>query len=866
MLISAGFPLIGISGEVVQVGTADNAVIAVVISAHVSEGAPSGEPASWAVNGASPVQVGRFSYVWYQEPDINDMHLLHHIYLELDEPLVDETTYIIETPDYGVHELHFDDEITLCEAIHVNQVGYFGGSSSSRYGVMGVYLGDLGSRELSPVPGYKVLNSQGEEVTGGTLTYWGDDTDGVTGEHVYRFDLSETPDGGPYIVSVEGYGVSYPFGVGQDYINQATYVQVRGLYHARCGIALEQPYTIYTHDVCHPTVEITEAEPPVDGDALIEDRGPERSISGGYHDAADYDHRHRHTLIPAWMFTLYEAFPDGFADNQYNIPESGNGVPDWLDEALFGMKVWEELQEDDGGVRGGKETNAYPHQGVDKADTDPLIYRTYRRWGYTTAMGAGLFAHASRLLKPFDESRAITLLDNARNAWAYLIGHEDDPDMASASIGARMYAALQLYLATEEEDFHDLYKGYANDWINSGDGYLGGVLGNTHGPSFFSYLITELPKDETLVSTLTQRISTRANIWLDRLASHPYPVVTIPNYSWGSASAQGRYAEPLIYMYRLTDEEQYLDGVSEMFNYALGLNPLNRSFTTGLGHRPPTCTRSHDSYWFYKDGKGDIPGITVYGLTTEPASNRTEVADQLYPEWNSLPRQKRYSDGWNFLRANEWTVTETISQNAVMYAFLNAMGGGSKPNAPDAPVNLAASPAPGYAIELTWDLAQDGASYYKIERRIGENYKEIAIVPASVNSYIDKGLQENVSYTYHVRAYGAGGHSPFSNEATATTAEEALSVRSLNVGEQTNVHIYPVPSGESIILKSKAPIDESSTVTIRDTMGSVMQSARWGENHFKREINLSKLSGGVYIIYLNSPNSKKNYIGKIIKK
>lgn len=760
--------MISLAGEVIELATASNNVIVVLVSTHVSEGAPSQEVADWVINGQQPVQVGRHTYVWYQEPDINDMYLLHHIYLDMSDPLESGESYEIVTSAYGTHTLHFDDEKTVCESIHVNQVGYFGGSPSVRYAVLGVYMGDLGSRQLNPVPDYNVLGPEGEIVTSGTVVYWGDHTGGTTGEYVYRIDLSAVPLGGPYVISVEGLGVSYPFGVGPEYVNQATYVQVRGLYHARCGIALESQHTEYTRGVCHPIVEITEANPPTSGDALITDRGPARPISGGYHDAADYDHRHMHTLIPAWMFTLYEAFPDGFEDNQYNIPESGNGIPDWLDEALFGMKVWEELQEEDGGIRAGKEAEGYPHQGVDKADTDPLIYKTYRRYGYTTAMGAGLFAHASRLLAPFDADRSTALLDKAEAAWNYLLDHEGiDPFIASAPVGTRMYATLQLYLATENQDYHDQFVTYANSWISSGDGYLGGVLGNVSGPAFFSYLITDLPAIASLKNTLTQRISSRANVWLGRLSSQPYPIVTIPNYSWGSATAQGRYAEPLIYMYRLTQDNQYLDGVSEMYNYALGLNPLNRSFTTGLGVRTPSCTRSHDSYWFYKDGQGDIPGINVYGIITEEATNRREIQNQIYPDWYSLPREKRFSDGWNMLRSNEWTVTETISQNAIMYGFLSAVGGGEFHSRPQAPSSLEAEPISDHEIRLTWSDAANNATHYKIERRIGENYKEIAIVPADVREYVDAGLQTDKEYTYHIRSYNAGGHSVFSEEVTA---------------------------------------------------------------------------------------------------
>src|SRR5690606_36686106 len=109
--------------------------------------APSQEVANRVINGLQPVLVGRNRYVRYQEPDINDMYLLHHIYLEMSDPLESGESYEIVTSAYGTHTLHFDDEKTVCESIHVNQVGYFGGSPLVRYAVLGVYMGDLGSTQ-----------------------------------------------------------------------------------------------------------------------------------------------------------------------------------------------------------------------------------------------------------------------------------------------------------------------------------------------------------------------------------------------------------------------------------------------------------------------------------------------------------------------------------------------------------------------------------------------------------------------------------------------------------------------------------------------------------------------------------------------
>lgn len=766
------------AGEIMHVRIADKNVIVVSIGTLPGEESPSQDPDLWFINGNHPTEVGRYTYVWYQEPTVTQMSHYHKIYLKLESNLETGTNYSIQTPGYGNKTLQFNDKQTICESIHTNQVGYFGGSRS-RYANFGIFMGDLGSRLLEGNQTYSVIDENENIILNGSLDYWGDDTnlEFETGEYIYRIDLSDLPAGGPYTISVDGFGCSFPFGVGSEYMNQISFINMRGMFHQRCGIALEEPYTEFTRGICHPIVEITDSEVPESGDGLITERGPEMNISGGYHDAADYDHRDSHMLIPSWMLAIYEGFPEGFTDNQYHLPESGNGIPDWLDECLWGLKVWEYLQESDGAIRGGKETSGYPPYGG-SADEDVLIYKTYKRYGVTTARGVGLFAFASRMLRPYDSERADELLQRALDAWNFLQNNPDDPDMETAYRAPRMYGALQLYLATEDQTYHDQFKSYARLLLSdptSEELYRGGSLGyrsTIFGPYFFSYLITDLPVEQDIVEGFTEVLSEKSDKWLDRLASLPYPIVTIPNYGWGRASAQGMFAEPLIYMFRLTGDSTYLDGVGEMANYSLGQNPLNRSYITGLGFNPPTCTRNHDTYNPFKEGKGTIPGITVYGPVYEPASSRSRVSKEVYPTWYDLGQQRRYSDGWEFLRANEYTVNETISQNNCMFGFLSSIGGGGLAVRPDAPVNLAATAISENEIEISWEYESNNALYFRIERKEGENFIFMATAGPDERSYNDKGLSSaSTEYTYHISAYNQGGFSRYSDQASAITLQ-----------------------------------------------------------------------------------------------
>src|SRR5581483_8788902 len=208
-------------------------------------------------------------------------------------------------------------------------------------------------------------------------------------EWVYRLPLSAVPPGGPYFVSVPGAGRSRSFGIGNAFVGRAAYVATRGLYHQRCGIALEQPYTEFTRGVCHPLIANTKT--PIDSNfAIIGGYGitpppgmPTRPMRGGWHDAGNFQRRAQHITVPIQMLCCFEAFPSHFIDKQYNLPESGNGVPDFLDEAMWGVLLWENLQIDDaadpqdGGVQSGTMEAAGDSYGVTSAASSSKVEGTF---------------------------------------------------------------------------------------------------------------------------------------------------------------------------------------------------------------------------------------------------------------------------------------------------------------------------------------------------------------------------------------------------------------------------------------------------------------------------------------------------------
>ena len=107
-------------------------------------------------------------------------------------------------------------------------------------------------------------------------------------------------------------------------------------------------------------------------------------------------------------------------------------------------------------------------------------------------------------------------------------------------------------------------------------------------------------------------------------------------------------------------------------------------------------------------------------------------------------------------------------------AYSNEANATTFTNPPDAPTGLAATTTSSTQIDLSWtDVANETG--FKIERKtgVGGSYSQIATVGAGVVTYSNTGLAPNTTYYYRVRATNAGGDSPYSNEANATTLDSA---------------------------------------------------------------------------------------------
>ena len=184
----------------------------------------------------------------------------------------------------------------------------------------------------------------------GTITQWnGGATDPQSGDAVWWFDFSALNTPGSYYIYDSGKNVgSYQFDINDQVYATVLMQSVRMYFYQRCGINLSATNagTGWAHTACHVGKH-------QDLDCrLYNDTSSSVSkvLSGGWHDAGDYNKYTNFSFnMLVDLLLAYEETPSVWPDT-YNIPESGNGVPDLLDEVKYELDWLLKMQQPNGSV------------------------------------------------------------------------------------------------------------------------------------------------------------------------------------------------------------------------------------------------------------------------------------------------------------------------------------------------------------------------------------------------------------------------------------------------------------------------------------------------------------------------------------
>lgn len=497
----------------------------------------------------------------------------------------------INTIKGGIREMQ-----EISQNIHINQIGY-----------------KIGDRKIAIIKGqhksFALINSKTNEVVLSKML--SDKTnDEASGDAVCYADFSEYAVQGEYYVSVQGLGKSYDFKIaGSEIYSEVSQALQKALYYQRCGISLELKYAgDFAHDICHKSLA-----------KLYEDTSKEIDVSGGWHDAGDYG---RYTVpaavTAADLMLAYEFYPDSF-NTKLNIPESGNNIPDILDEVKYGIEWMLKMQDKgNGGVYHKVTSRTFPGMTtMPQVDLDDLIIMPVSTTA--TADFAAVTAMAARIFKDVDRFFSERCLNASLQAWQWLennktfVEFKNPQDIASGEYGDSSgsdeiaWAAAELFRTTDEDKFNEYFiKEYKAEGFGLG-------WHNVSGFAAIAYMFADSEKaDKGKAEELRKSWIEKADMFASTAKKDGYLLAMHKiEYIWGSNMNVANHAMHMLIADKLNNENKYAQAAADCASYLLGRNTMNQSYITGFGSKK--VMHPH-----HRPSEGDavinpVPGFVVGG-------------------------------------------------------------------------------------------------------------------------------------------------------------------------------------------------------------------------------------------------------------
>ena len=390
--------------------------------------------------------------------------------------------------------------------------------------------------------------------------------------------------------------------------------------------------------------------------------------SGGHHDAGDYNPR-AHLDVAQDLLDAYEVAPKKFYDGQLNIPEKGNGIPDILDEALWQLKLWIGLQDEDGGVCNGTESDGDPNF-FQTVDRDPKGDFAFAKDSRGSLRFAAVMAQASRLLLSVGKKEmAADYLSRARRAYDWGVNHKpqtnDSSTFGSYYTVPLAYAAAQLYHTTGEDAFHQAF--FDNTpWKTNPKAKM---TGGNYDLTSAAYAYAAIPPsmaDPVIHSDVVRAICEEADSYIQESNKAPYSFVRHPYapINWGTGAYE-HFLKVVWHAWAFTDNKlkvkAYREAMIKTADNTLGCNPLNLSWIVGLG--------SNSIHAPLHNSRFNPTGFSVKGMQAQGPDNKGkeyQYAGTLFPDRGKTPSLYCFIDSIFAIEMDEGTVAH---QSETMAAF-----------------------------------------------------------------------------------------------------------------------------------------------------------------------------------------------------
>jgi endoglucanase len=544
-------------------------------------------------------------------------------------------------------------------------------------------------------------------------------THSQSGDKVWWFDFSVVTTPGFYYVFDVGNNVgSCMFEIGDCVYKDVMKQAVRMFYYQRCGVAKATPHaqTGWTDIACH-TGALQDTDCRLYSNTSV---STSKNLSGGWHDAGDYN-KYVNFTFDAMMDLMqgYLQNPTVWEDN-YSIPESGNVIPDILDEVKYELDWLLRMKQTDGSVLCVVGVQNFASASPPSADNSQRLYGPATTSASFTA--SALFALGAIVFNSINQtSYATTLQAAAISSYNWAVANPNVTFYNSGIIAAgeqevgnydvlvrKMAASVFLFALTGTASYktfvdnnysqmHLIQWGYAYPFETGQQDMLlyyaslsnaTTSVANDIKNNFRNSMQTN--NGDNLPAYLNQTDAYRA-------------YMSDNNYTWGSNTTKGRqgnmFTDMIYYNLNPANNTNYREAALGFLNYFHGVNPTAFAYLSNMGNFGAENSINEFYHSWFTDGSTlwDRVGVSTYGPPPgyvpggpnpsydvdaccpsscgSPGNNALCNAALVTPPLNQ-PIQKSYHD-WNTnWPQNSWTITECgiYTQAAYVRLLSNFLG------------------------------------------------------------------------------------------------------------------------------------------------------------------------------------------------
>ena len=528
--------------------------------------------------------------------------------------------------------------------IHVNQIGFRPEDVKTVY--FGINMGNLGDLNISSsfeiidaVTNKKICNIKSTQIQ--PYKGWRRNVKNRPYDHVLAGHFDSLKENGTYVIK-HSTGYSFPFRISKDIYRSVLNTLAEGMYNQRREDDISPEYSIYARKgIKNKDIYVYDTKNlsvflkgllnghPIKYRSKLEGKKVAQ-IHGGHMDAGDYGvYVGNSSFLIYNLISTIDLFGRSVFHDNLGLPESGDRVPDLLQELVIELTCLKDMQDKtDGGVFSMiKPAERNYEVGLPGSEPGISYYLAPKDTTCTAAYAAALARVArSNIFNEFYPGQKEELTIKAEKAWDWLEKNSGFQGYhhylrQNGDSDDRVWAAVELYALTGKIKYKNYFEKYHKPFLrDNGIDMMNGAYGYaTRSVVMWGANKVPFALNKDIVQKCDKAFRRNLAYCIKRAEETPYDLIFDDaykrNYRIGWFFPVSAYSLDLLFGHKLYNNKKYLNTALYQIYYTLGANPQNKVFLTGLGYN--SIKGLVDQKSLYDDIPKPVTGIPISPVFTD---------------------------------------------------------------------------------------------------------------------------------------------------------------------------------------------------------------------------------------------------------